>query len=469
VTLPALPKPHEPGEIFGPYRLERLLGRGAAAEVWLAQERGDMGFTKRQALKLLRPPPQELEAQKRALVNEARVCGWLKHPGIVDVYRVGEFGGELFIAMEYVDGPDLNTLLEGLRKQGTVLPVGVALDMAITLCEALDLAHKSRDDAGVPLQIVHRDLKPSNVLVDRRGLLKVSDWGLVKSTLNVDSTSRGVVKGTPGYIAPEVWGGTRLFRPAVDIFAVGAILWELIVGERLFSGRNLARIAEQVARRKPEEEAARVAELVPALGPVMAAMLQRVPEQRLQDAGELADTLRTIRDGLPDRGTLRSFLRRHEDLVQDLAPGTTGGMPAVPGSSSRATESAPTPPRGVSTRLISASPRPMGDAGATRSMDPSPGATAASTPPAVASAAAPEPVPPPRNGAEAPAPTAPEESTDGEASMAPSGPGSSQRPKKKRRKKKRKGMAGPPIGPILVAVTGVGLLLLGLAAVLGRH
>ena len=79
---------HSAGEELGPYVLERLLGRGAAAEVWQAVETGDLGFRKRQALKLLRPPPGEMEAQKKALITEARVCGHLKHPGVVDVYRV---------------------------------------------------------------------------------------------------------------------------------------------------------------------------------------------------------------------------------------------------------------------------------------------------------------------------------------------------------------------------------------------
>jgi len=315
-----VPNPHEPGEIFGPYRLERRLGRGAAAEVWLAVETGDMGFSKRQALKLLRPPPGELEAQKKALINEARVCGRLGHPGIVDVYRVGEQSGELFIAMEFVDGPDLNSLLEALRAEGTVIPLGAGIDLCIELCEALDHAHMACEDDGRPLAIIHRDLKPSNVLVDRRGLVKISDWGLVKSTLNIESTTRGIVKGTPGYIAPEVWGGTRNFQPSVDLFAVGAMLYEVVVGKRLFRGRNLARIAEQVARRKPTEEAGHATERAPALVPILEKVLQRVPDRRYQAALDLADDLRDVRDTLSSRDSFKSFLRSVKPTVDRLAP-----------------------------------------------------------------------------------------------------------------------------------------------------
>ena len=315
---------HSAGEELGPYVLERLLGRGAAAEVWQAVETGDLGFRKRQALKLLRPPPGEMEAQKKALITEARVCGHLKHPGVVDVYRVGDQDGEIYVAMEFVDGPDLNTLLEGLREQRIAIPLPVCLDMGIEICDALHHAHTARGDDGRPLDIVHRDLKPSNILVDRRGVLKISDWGLVKSTLNVESTTRGVVKGTPGYIAPEVWGGTRDFRPSVDLFAVGAMLFEFVVGERLFQGRNLARIAEQVARRTPAEEAARVAERAPALVPVVEKLLQRVPSERFQSADAVSTLLRELRSGLAEHTSLKDFLRDVGHVVERLAPAVTG-------------------------------------------------------------------------------------------------------------------------------------------------
>ena len=310
---------HEAGERLGPYTLERPLGRGAAAEVWQVVEAGALGFQKRQALKLLRPPPGEMETQKKALINEARVCGRLKHPGVVDVYKVGEESGELFIAMEFVDGPDLNTLLVALRRRSIQLPLRASIEAAIDLAEALHYAHEIHDDDGELLNVVHRDLKPSNVLVDRRGVLKISDWGLVKSTLNIESTTRGIVKGTPGYIAPEVWGGTRDFKPAADLFAVGAMLYEFIVGERLFQGRNLARIAEQVARRKPEDEAARVGERCPPLVPVMTKLLQRAPVNRYQTGNELVQELRPVLEQYRDE-PLKAFLRRVRDVVDEIAP-----------------------------------------------------------------------------------------------------------------------------------------------------
>lgn len=313
---------HEPGEQFGPFTLERPLGRGAAAEVWQAVETGDLGFTKRQALKLLQPPPGEMETQKKALINEARVCGRLKHPGVVDVYKVGEQNGELYIAMEFVDGPDLNTLLVALRKRGVVIPLKAAMEAAVDLAEALDYAHTAEDDEGVQLGIVHRDLKPSNVLVDRRGSLKISDWGLVKSTLNIESTTRGIVKGTPGYIAPEVWGGTRDFKPAADLFAVGAMLYEFVVGERLFQGRNLARIAEQVARRKPEEEAERAGERSPDLVPLLTKLLQRAPARRYQTGAELVEDLRPLADRA-EGANLKTFLRSVRAVVDEIAPQRT--------------------------------------------------------------------------------------------------------------------------------------------------
>ncbi len=311
---------HRPGEKIGPFTLERALGRGAAAEVWLAVESSDLGFTKRQALKLLQPPEGELKEQKESLLNEARVCGLLRHPGIVDVYKVDSIDGELFIAMEFVDGPDLNTLLHSLRVRQISLPVGAAIEIAIELCEALGYAHNANDTDGQPMHIIHRDLKPSNVLVDRIGVLKITDWGLVKSHVNIGATTRGVVKGTPGYIAPEVWGGTREFKPAGDLFAVGAILYEAIRGERLFQGRNLGKIAQQVARRNPREEAEQVEERCPNLVPILEKLLQRHPENRYDSAAQVATLLRTVREQYPSRESFKAFVREHTALFEEIAP-----------------------------------------------------------------------------------------------------------------------------------------------------
>lgn len=462
---------HTPGEEFGPYRLEKPLGRGAAAEVWEVVETGELGFTKRQALKLLQPPPGEMETQKKALINEARVCGHLKHPGVVDVYRVGEESGELFIAMEFVDGPDLNTLLVALRRRGIEIPVGAALDAAIDLAEALDYAHNARDDMGEPLNIVHRDLKPSNVLVDRRGVLKISDWGLVKSTLNIESTTRGIVKGTPGYIAPEVWGGTRDFRPTADLFAVGAMLYEFVVGERLFQGRNLARIAEQVARRKPEKEAERVAERCPELVPVLTRLLQRVPTRRHQTAAELAEEFRTVRENYPGRDSLKRFLREAGDVLDEVAPSRGGSSrlrsmppPPVPvpdetpegASTDRGPAQLNPTPGGVKVRSKPAEPVPSAPAqpavGATRQMPPNP------TP-----SPEPAPVPPP---AQPPAQPPADASSDGEVSKPrrrrKRPPGGRVDPARSRPRRR----APPPTVAVLIAVLGALTLLLGFLAVL---
>ena len=311
---------HRPGEKIGPFTLERALGKGAAAEVWLAIETTELGFTKRQALKLLQPPPGELEEQKKALLNEARVCGLLKHPGIVDVYKVDSIDGEMFIAMEFIDGPDLNTLLHALRMREISLPVGAAIEIAIKLCEALGHAHNASGTQGEALHIIHRDLKPSNVLVDRMGILKITDWGLVKSHLNIGATTLGVVKGTPGYIAPEVWGGTREFKPAGDLFAVGAILYEALQGERLFHGRNLGRIAQQVARRSPRQEAEMIEERCPDLVPILENLLQRHPEDRYASAAQVLTMLRPIRDQYPLRETFKAFISEHAALLEEIAP-----------------------------------------------------------------------------------------------------------------------------------------------------
>jgi serine/threonine-protein kinase len=274
--------------------------------------------------------------------------------------------------MEYVEGPDLNSLLSALRRRAIPIPVRAAVEAAIELAEALEHAHTRVDDDGKLLGIVHRDLKPSNVLVDRDGTLKISDWGLVKSSLNIEATSRGIVKGTPGYIAPEVWGGTRDFKPTADLFALGAMLYEMVVGERLFRGKNLARIAEQVARRKPDEEAARVRERCPELEAVITRMLQRAPGRRYSTAEDFAAALRPVRDRYSADEGITPFLLSIRDLIDELGPLMTRDPSSVPEAPPTARSGLPNiagsgkAPRGP---VVAAQPTPASLAGRSATFD----------------------------------------------------------------------------------------------------
>ncbi len=296
--------PLTPGLDVDRYRLLRRLGRGSFAEVWLAEERGALGFRRRLALKILEGPEEDRRLE--GLFLEARVCAAIAHPNVVDVHVIGHTGELWWVAMELVEGGDLKALIRRVAKQGLRFPASVVIDIGLDIARGLAAAHAATGPDGEPLPIVHRDLKPANVLIHPTGLLKVTDFGIAKVTSEGTMTARGMTKGTHGYMAPEIWGGSRDFRPRVDLFALGCILYQVVVLEKLFSGPWID-IARTVLERTAREEAARVRARLPALGDVVEDLLQRDPELRYQDAGALEQDLASLRRSCAG-AELRDFL-----------------------------------------------------------------------------------------------------------------------------------------------------------------
>ena len=296
------------GQELAAYRLEKKLGAGAFAEVWLARETGSFGFSKLVALKVLTDRAGEDEARFESLVNEARVCGHLHHPHIVDVYGVAQAEGLRFIAMEYVQGVPLDVLLRTRERLGLDLPHSVVVDIGIHIAQALTHAHEARDADGTPLAIVHRDLKPANILMSVHGGAKVADFGIAKATSNVAETATGTLKGTPSYVAPEIWTGAREFLPRVDLFALGAILWELVLGRRLFGGESIPALAGQALHGNADEEASVLAERFPELAPIVRRLIERDPTLRTQSAREVETALALLRRSVPASAPLGLFL-----------------------------------------------------------------------------------------------------------------------------------------------------------------
>jgi serine/threonine protein kinase len=185
------------GRRLGRFRLLRQLGVGSFGEVWLALDEGEegLGFRKYVALKIL---GHNQDAERLdALVNEARICGQLKHPNVVDVYGVVQRRGRVFIVMEYIQGETLGAMWADLRSVGLRFPRTIITDVGIALCEALHHAWTATDLSGQPLRLVHRDLKPANVMIADRGAVKVGDFGIARAAFQVRTTMMGELKGTP--------------------------------------------------------------------------------------------------------------------------------------------------------------------------------------------------------------------------------------------------------------------------------
>jgi serine/threonine protein kinase len=259
---------------IGRFALLRELGRGAQATVWLAH---DDRLDREVALKLLDTSSDELTIDQ--WLHEARAVSRLSHPHLVPVFEADESGGRPYLVFEYVAGP---TLAAHVRERGGALPAREAVGLMLGVLDALAVAHERG--------IVHRDLKPSNVLIDGQGRARVMDFGIAARVK--DPRDAGTICGTPGYISPEAARGAAP-QPAMDLFAAGVMLAELLGGRRLLVERDPMRTLDRVQREDllaptttPAGEA-----IDEALRAVVQRALARDPAQRMRSAAAMRQTL----------------------------------------------------------------------------------------------------------------------------------------------------------------------------------
>jgi len=296
-------------EDFGPYRLTHLLGKGGMASVFRALRSGPMGFTKQVAIKRLHPALTENESILKALINEARLGGQLKHPNIVEIYEFNKVEESYYLAMEFIDGWTLDRVAHLSRKYGLPVPAEVVLDMGIQVCRGLEYAHTLKTLDGQQVRLVHRDLKPANIILGRDGSAKIMDFGIAKAETNLFKTTVGdVTKGTPHYMSPEqVAGDPNLGAPS-DIFSMGSVLYEMISGKLLFNGDSLVAILFAVARAQVGDRLTRVDVVIPGIGAILQNCLTKDPSRRIATASELGSHLRGVRQHLRGKTTIKDYL-----------------------------------------------------------------------------------------------------------------------------------------------------------------
>jgi serine/threonine protein kinase len=231
-----------PGQIVGGYRLVEKIGRGGTCEMWLAVKLDQAGGDfKRFAIKILLPELVEDDDLVRMFVSEARLAAKLEHPNVVQVFEAGDHEDRIWFSQEYVEGFNLRDIR---RAAPSGLPYPLVAFIVGDILEALVYAHEMPGADGQPLQIVHRDVKPSNVMVANLGHVKLADFGIAKrlgeSAVDVVHTKTGHVRGTIGYMAPELLLGAHATHLS-DLYAVGIVMWELLAGRRLFSGEDAHR------------------------------------------------------------------------------------------------------------------------------------------------------------------------------------------------------------------------------------
>lgn len=211
------------------YRLIAGLGKGGMAHVYLAVSRKQGGFTKLLVLKVLRDDLDGDTDYVEMFLAEAKLSARLNHPHIVQTNEVGEDSGRHFIAMEYLEGQSMSTLIGRVGR--AAMPIGEQLRILCDALEGLHYAHELVDFNGSPLDIVHRDVSPQNIFVTYTGQSKILDFGIAKIS-GAARTQTGILKGKTGYLAPEQAIAKGVDRRA-DVFAAGVILWEILARRRL--------------------------------------------------------------------------------------------------------------------------------------------------------------------------------------------------------------------------------------------
>ncbi len=285
--------------IDGKYELVEIAGEGGMATVFRAVVRGAAGFQRTVAIKRIRPEFRALRNYIDMFIEEARVGSELAHPNIVQVHDFCSSEGAYYLIMEWVDGIDLGTLQQLFLRSGKHLSWPLVVAISIGALRGLGAAHDRRTANGEPAPVIHRDVSPHNILVGGNGVVKLTDFGLARARDRAYSlTMPGTVKGKLSYLAPEV----TLGKPnsiASDLFSMGVVMWEALVGQRLFDARNDLDVFKKIR-----------ACVVPPLGPIrpdvppsFSAVIMRAlsldPAARYKHANEMvADLLRVEGPGI---------------------------------------------------------------------------------------------------------------------------------------------------------------------------
>jgi len=275
----AASRPHIPE-----YEILEMLGRGGMGVVYKAR---DKRLDRVTALKMILAGGQALGAEKQRFRTEAEAVARLQHPNIVQIYEVGEQDRHPYLALEYVGGGSL-----AQQQDGKPMPSRRAAQLVLTLAQAVQHAHEHG--------VIHRDLKPANILLTTDGTPKIADFGLAKLDLNQGHTQTGDVLGSPSYMSPEQAAGkTRQLGPAADIYALGAILYELLTGAPPFRGATLLDTLEQVRHHDARPPTALQSEVPRDLETICLKCLEKEPRHRYASAAALAHDLQAFLNDEP--------------------------------------------------------------------------------------------------------------------------------------------------------------------------
>jgi serine/threonine protein kinase len=353
---PGTERPRERGnwrdDVYGPYQLLDRIAVGGMAEVFKAKRSGVAGFEKIVAVKRILPHLSDNKEFVDMFVDEAKMVAGLTHPNVVQIFDLGKIDKSYYIAMEYIHGRDLRTILRRAKEKELRLPLDLSVRVAGMVCAALEFAHRKKDDRGRAMEIVHRDVSPQNILISFEGDVKLTDFGIAKAATKASSTDRGALRGKLLYMSPEQAWGKSIDRRS-DLYSLGLVLYEMITESKPFVASSEMTILEMV--RKAEIAAPRTLNpKVPEnLDRVIMKALARQADERYQDAAEMGRALERVMRERPPPGAseLKRFMEllfdrdeREEAIPDDLFPGSEPrAQRRAPGSLAGEVSGEPTP------------------------------------------------------------------------------------------------------------------------------
>jgi len=293
---------------LGRYEILGELGQGSMGVVYKAR---DPALDRVVAIKTinLNLPKDELAEYEARFYQEARAAGGLNHPNIVTIYDIGKSERVAYMAMEFLEGDELRSILTA----GQPLPVVQALDVAAQVAEGLFYAHENH--------IVHRDIKPTNIMVVRDGLVKITDFGIARMRTNEVKTMTGMILGSPKYMSPEQVAGKRADQRS-DLFSLGVVLYEMVTGQTPFQGDSIHGIMYQILNSTPIAASLRNPELPEVVDLIIAKALNKNMEERYQSARDLAKDLLDCKKMLQGRAAVLAKLPT-EQRGEPPAPNAT--------------------------------------------------------------------------------------------------------------------------------------------------
>ena len=266
---------------------------GGMAEVFRAKRSGVEGFEKVVAVKRILSHLSDNQEFVDMFVDEAKMVAGLTHPNIVQIFDLGKIERSYYIAMEYVHGRDLRTIVKRARERHVPIPLELSAFVVSRVCAALEYAHRKRDEAGQPMLLVHRDVSPQNILLSFEGDVKLTDFGIAKAASKATITDKGALRGKLLYMSPEQAWGKPMDRRS-DVFSLGIVFYEMLTGQKPFLGTSEMSILETVRECRVPPPTTLNPRIPEKMERVAMKALERDPEIRYQDAGEMHRDLERV-------------------------------------------------------------------------------------------------------------------------------------------------------------------------------